>query len=122
MWQPVFPTRGTARKVDGSCGLTSICCIVGIPESPARSVAIGMAAEGPAFRNSLGTTMTIGTKATLETTMRRMLIRLAMLVFLAWPAHSLFGRVDPPAPAQTRRPTARLPKVHFDGAYFVPEG
>src|SRR6266478_4455124 len=123
MWQPVFPTRGTARKVDGSCGLTSICCIVGIPESPARSVAIEMAAEGPAFRNScLGTTMTIGTKATLETTMRLMVIRLAMLVFLAWPAPSLFGRVDSPAAAQTSRTTARLPKVHFDGAYFVREG
>ncbi len=66
--------------------------------------------------------MTIGTKATLETTMRRMLIRLAMLVFLAWPAHSLFGRVDPPAAAQTGRTADRLPKVHFDGEYFVREG
>jgi hypothetical protein len=45
-----------------------------------------------------------------------------MAVLLLLPSHHLFGRVGRPAAAQSNGAAARLPKVHFDGEYFVREG
>lgn len=50
------------------------------------------------------------------------MIRYAMAMLLFLPSHYLFGRRNPPAPAQTSGAAARLPKIHFDGEYFVREG
>jgi hypothetical protein len=61
-------------------------------------------------------------RKTTRVTVRRMLIRSAMVTSLLLPSHYLFGRGNPPAAAQSSGAAARLPKIHFDGEYFVREG
>ena len=53
-----------------------------------------------------------------------MMIRcaMAMLLPLLLPSHYLLGRGNPPTAAQSMGTAARLPKVHFDGEYFVRDG
>jgi len=45
-----------------------------------------------------------------------------MVLFLILPSHYLYGRENPAAVAQNNNVTARLPKVHLDGEYFVRDG
>ncbi len=65
--------------------------------------------------------MTIKIRTT-GATVRRILIQSAMVMLLLLPSHHLFGRENPPAAAQTSGAAARLPRIHFDGEYFVREG
>jgi len=66
--------------------------------------------------------MTIGKRTTTRATVRRMLIRCAMVVFLNLPSQQLFGTENPPAAAQNDNVTTGLPRVHLDGEYFVRDG